>query len=68
MLQALVSMIVKAFLEWLTTGIGRLVAVYAAKREDEKTNQGLRENHEQAQTPQQRQEAVNDLAGRLGRN
>lgn len=68
MWQALVASIFKGFLDWLAAGIQRLVRAYMNKAEDERTNRGLREQQEQAQTPQQRQEAVNDLAGRLGRN
>lgn len=66
-LEWLLSVILKNLGQWILTGLQEMYKAYTKRKENEAANKEIRENVENAQTPEEAQDALNDAARRLGR-
>lgn len=60
--------VVKGALEWLWGTLQRVIEGYVKRKESEKINEKVREDVEKAETPEERQAALDAAARRLGRH
>lgn len=68
MLDWLIKDIIVAFLNWVASFFVKQVKQAADKAADEKKNDDIEKGVENAQTEKEAQDALNQAAGRLGRN